>query len=95
MRAALRAGDSIYRVGGEEILVVLPGATKDDAVAIGERLRRAVAEGRPAGVPVTISVGVAVSRPGRLDTEEMVGLADAALYSAKAGGRDRVVVSAN
>jgi diguanylate cyclase (GGDEF)-like protein len=95
MRAVLRAGDSIYRVGGEEILVVLPGATKDDAVAIGERLRRSVAEGRPAGVPVTISVGVAVSRPGPLDTEEMVGLADAALYSAKAGGRDRVVVCAN
>jgi diguanylate cyclase (GGDEF)-like protein len=95
MRAVLRAGDSIYRVGGEEILVVLPGASKDDAVAIAERLRRAVRERRPVGVAVTISIGVAVSQPGPLDTEELVGLADAALYSAKAGGRDRVTVGAN
>jgi diguanylate cyclase (GGDEF)-like protein len=95
MRGALRAGDSIYRVGGEEILVVLPGATRADAVGIAERLRCAVKERRPAGVLVTISVGVAVSQPGPLDTDELVGLADAALYLAKAGGRDRVKVSAN
>lgn len=95
MRAALRSGDSIYRVGGEEILVVLPGATETDASGVAERLRRAVSERRPAGVRVTISVGVAVSRPGPIDTEELVGLADAALYSAKAAGRDRVMVSAN
>jgi diguanylate cyclase (GGDEF)-like protein len=95
MRSALRAGDSIYRIGGEEILVVLPGATEADAVGVAERLRRAVRERRPAGVPVTISVGVAVSKTGPLDTDELVGLADAALYSAKAAGRDRVMVSAN
>jgi diguanylate cyclase (GGDEF)-like protein len=95
MRAVLRAGDSIYRVGGEEILVVLPGASEADAVQIGERLRRAVRERRPVGVPVTISVGVAVSQPGPLDTDELVGLADEALYSAKAAGRDRVMVCAN
>lgn len=95
MRSALRAGDSIYRVGGEEILVVLPGASKSDAVEVGERLRWAVRQRRPAGVAVTISVGVAVSRPGALDTDELVGEADAALYSAKAGGRDQVYVGVN
>jgi diguanylate cyclase (GGDEF)-like protein len=95
MRAVLRAGDSIYRVGGEEILVVLPGATEADAVGIAERLRRAVRERRPVGVSVTISVGVAVSQSGPFDTDEMISLADAALYSAKAAGRDRVVVGAN
>lgn len=94
MRAVLRAGDSIYRVGGEEILVVLPGAAEDDAIEIAERLRCAVRERRPVGVSVTISVGVAVSRPGPLDTDELVSFADAALYSAKAAGRDRVVVGA-
>lgn len=94
MRAALRAGDSIYRVGGEEILVVLPGADQPHAVEIAERLRVAVRERRPVGVPVTVSVGVAVSRPGPLDTGELVDLADAALYEAKAGGRDRVAVGA-
>ena len=95
MRSALRAGDSIYRVGGEEILVVLPGATKSDAVGIAERLRQAVHDRRPAGVSVTLSIGVAVSRTGPLDTDELVGLADAALYSAKAEGRDRVSVGVN
>jgi diguanylate cyclase (GGDEF)-like protein len=95
MRSVLRAGDSIYRVGGEEILVVLPGATEADAVGVAERLRGAVRERRPAGVEVTISIGVAVSQQGPLDTEALAGLADSALYSAKAGGRDRVVVSVN
>jgi diguanylate cyclase (GGDEF)-like protein len=95
MRSALRAGDSIYRVGGEEILVVLPGATEVDAVGVAERLRKAVRQRRPVGVSVTISVGVAVSQPGQIDTDELVGQADTALYSAKAGGRDRVMVCAN
>jgi diguanylate cyclase (GGDEF)-like protein len=95
MRAVLRAGDSIYRVGGEEILVVLPGAGKDDAVSIAERLRRTVRDRRPAGVAVTLSIGVAVSQAGPIDTDEMVGLADAALYSAKAAGRDQVSLGAN
>jgi diguanylate cyclase (GGDEF)-like protein len=93
MRAALRAGDSIYRVGGEEILVVLPGAAEAGAVEIAERLRTTVRDRRPVGVPVTLSIGVAVSKPGPVDTDELVSCADTALYSAKSGGRDRVVVS--
>jgi diguanylate cyclase (GGDEF)-like protein len=95
MRAVLRAGDSIYRIGGEEILVVLPGAAKADAVGVAERLRRAVREQRPGGVEVTISVGVAVSQSGPLDASELIELADTALYSATAGGRDRVEVCVN
>jgi diguanylate cyclase (GGDEF)-like protein len=92
MRAVLRAGDSIYRVGGEEILVILPGADRDDAVEIAERLRHAVRERRPIGVPVTVSIGVAVSAPAGVDMDDLVKRADAALYAAKAGGRDMVVV---
>ncbi len=94
MRAVLRAGDSIYRIGGEEILVLLPGAGEGEALEISERLRCAVRERRPVGVMLTISIGVAVSREGPLDTDDLVGLADAALYAAKAAGRDRVVVGA-
>ena len=92
MRAALRAGDSIYRVGGEEILVMLPGASHADAVEIAERLRIEVRERQPVGVPVSLSIGVAVAEPGRVDTEELLSRADAALYAAKAGGRDLVFV---
>lgn len=93
MRSALRAGDSIYRIGGEEILVVLPGASKEDAVGVAERLRQAVRKRRPAGVEVTISVGAAVSGPPVVNTDDLVARADAALYSAKAGGRDQVFVA--
>ncbi len=90
MRAALRAGDSIYRVGGEEILVMLPGAGHEDALEIAERLRIAVRERRPVGVSVSLSIGVAVAEPGVVDTDDMLSRADAALYAAKAAGRDLV-----
>jgi diguanylate cyclase (GGDEF)-like protein len=92
MRAALRAGDSIYRVGGEEILVILPGAGHEDAIEIAERLRVAVRERRPVGVSVTVSIGVAVSKPDKVDTDDLIARADAALYAAKAGGRDTIRV---
>ena len=90
MRSSLRAGDSIYRVGGEEILVILPGASRTDAIKVAERLRQAVRARRPVGVRVTISIGAAVADPGPLDTDDLVARADAALYAAKAGGRDTV-----
>jgi diguanylate cyclase (GGDEF)-like protein len=92
MRSALRAGDSIYRVGGEEILVMLPGAGRDDALDIAERLRREVRERRPMEVEVSLSIGVAVAEPDRVDTDDLLARADAALYAAKAGGRDLVYV---
>ncbi|MFI5028159.1 MAG: diguanylate cyclase [Solirubrobacterales bacterium] len=95
MRSSLRAGDSIYRVGGEEILVVLPGATEHDAVDIAERLRLAVRDLRPVGLQMTISIGAAVSRPGGFDFNELVRRADEALYAAKANGRDAVFFGSN
>lgn len=90
MRSALRAGDSIYRVGGEEILVILPGAGREAALEIADRLRSEVRERRPVGVTVSVSIGVAVSEPDAVDTEDLLARADAALYAAKAGGRDLV-----
>jgi diguanylate cyclase (GGDEF)-like protein len=95
MRATLRAGDSIYRVGGEEILVILPGAGHEDACEIAERLRVAVREREPDGVPVSLSIGVAVAEPEVVDTEDLLARADAALYAAKAGGRDLVFVDSD
>jgi diguanylate cyclase (GGDEF)-like protein len=93
MRSVLRAGDSIYRVGGEEILVVLPGADEAAAVEIAERLCEAVRDRRPVGVAVSVSIGVAVSSPGAVDSDLLVASADEALYAAKTEGRDCVVVA--
>jgi diguanylate cyclase (GGDEF)-like protein len=92
MRAALRAGDTIYRVGGEEILVILPGADREGAIEIAERLREEVQDRRPIGVEVTVSIGIAVAEPEVVDTDDLIARADAALYAAKAGGRNRVFV---
>jgi diguanylate cyclase (GGDEF)-like protein len=89
IRKALRAFDLAYRIGGEEFLVLLPGATTADAAAIAETLRAAVADsGR-----VTISCGVASADGKGLDRTRLLADADEALYAAKARGRDQVVTA--
>jgi diguanylate cyclase (GGDEF)-like protein len=84
--------DFVGRYGGEEFLIVLPGASRLDAAIIGERLVKAMREYRFRGAyPVTISVGMA-TLPREDETCTWDGLmlrADAALYEAKDLGRDR------
>jgi len=92
-----RTGDSSYRFGGEEFLVVLPEQTLESASVAAERLRATV---EAMGVPyegyvppgtVTISAGVATLAPGEDKTPEtLIQEADMALYRAKELGRNRV-----
>jgi diguanylate cyclase (GGDEF)-like protein len=92
MRKELRAFDLAYRLGGEEFLVLLPGADLGQATAVAEQLREAV-EGETIGgeIDVTISCGVGASSPGsRFEYEAVFTAADAALYEAKRSGRNRV-----
>ncbi len=90
IRKHLRAFDLAYRLGGEEFLVVVPGATTRESADIAETLRSAI-EGAPiAGLAITMSFGVAASEPGTFDFETVFEAADAALYEAKAQGRNRV-----
>ena len=89
MRKQLRAFDLAYRVGGEEFLVLLPGATLAETEALAERLRAAVAEIPSAGLHVTMSFGVASATGGEGLADAMLR-ADSALYDAKGRGRDRV-----
>jgi diguanylate cyclase (GGDEF)-like protein len=92
MRKRLRAFDLAYRVGGEEFLVLLPGATAADAAAVAETLRQAVAaEPLAAGRRMTMSFGVSASGAGGgFDFDAVFAEADAALYEAKRSGRDAV-----
>lgn len=98
LASQLRRTDQIGRYGGEEFLVVAEVAVGEEPVALGERLRRAVERtvfDTDAGeLSVTISVGVAVAAPrGEETADELVRRADVALYEAKAGGRNRVVMA--
>ncbi len=92
MRKQLRAFDLAYRLGGEEFLVLLPGADIDQAAAMAEQLRHHIA-GQTVGdgQHVTMSFGVAASaHQTRFDYDTVFAQADYALYEAKRDGRDRV-----
>jgi len=93
IRTTVRGGDTAGRIGGEEFLVVMPGASREVALTVGERLRLAVALSgmRYAnGEPVTTSIGAAAVRVG--DTvETLLARADRGLYEAKRLGRNRLV----
>ena len=93
IRASLRTFDSAYRVGGEEFLVLLPDADTADALRVAERLFGAVRSEPCENQSLTVSIGVAATRPGeRFAYEDVFGRADAALYEAKRLGRDRICV---
>ncbi len=93
MRKQLRSFELIYRLGGEEFLIVLPGVDLDTGRILAERLREAVQEAHPAGVPVTISIGVSAASGEQVDYDTLFRAADAALYEAKRAGRNRVVAA--
>lgn len=96
MRRSLRTQDVVGRWGGEEFLVMLPGASREDATDVCNRLLASVRaplmidEGPE---QVTISMGVAVRTTPGEDVEDLQRRADRALYMAKGAGRDRVVVA--
>ena len=79
------------RYGGEEFAVILPGASSEAAHMIAERLRGGISGGAP--VRITASAGVATAVGAACDANALVAAADAALYDAKRGGRDQVVVA--
>jgi diguanylate cyclase (GGDEF)-like protein len=90
LRFSLRAADTPVRYGGEEFVVLAPETDLQQAMALAEKLRQAVAEHDfGLGRQVTISLGCAVNRPGE-PPDHFVGRADQALYEAKNTGRNRV-----
>jgi len=83
------------RLGGEEFACLLPNASPAEALARAEELRRTFAGVAVPELPslrVSVSIGIALARNGS-DFEMLMRRADAALYVAKHGGRDRVAVA--
>lgn len=98
MSGLVRAGDQVGRFGGEEFLVLLPGADVAAAMSVGSRIRAGIAAAPVASarvpIPVTCSVGIATAGlVGSTDPEVITHHADLALYRSKAAGRDRVTLA--
>lgn len=94
---SVRVSDLVVRYGGEEFVVIVSDVVSPDEVTIAERIRAGVErhtfniddKGNKFDLKKTASLGVAISQPG-ITLERLVGLADAELYKAKNGGRNRV-----
>ena len=93
IRGCVRVGDSVGRMGGDEMLILLPGVhTIDEVVVIAEKIRRCVAEpithfGRT--IQVTMSIGATLAEPDE-SVSVMTARADAAMYKSKRAGRNTI-----
>jgi diguanylate cyclase (GGDEF)-like protein len=95
LRAAVRPYDLVGRWGGEEFLLLLPGAPEEVVYTVAERVRAQVAAAElsiPDGgtVAIHVSIGVTSTADGAVTLEDLVAVADQALYVAKGAGRNRV-----
>ena len=90
MRGAVRSAELVYRLGGEEFLILLPGQDQAGAAAVAMRLIGEVEATPMAGLAVTLSAGVASAEAGELDYDALLRAADQALYAAKRAGRNQV-----
>ncbi|WP_380163350.1 diguanylate cyclase [Jannaschia sp. R86511] len=98
VRAVLREGDVLIRTGGEEFLVLMPGAGTDDVHRIGERMRQSVAAIRiphaDTCITVTASLGGASTTDTSIDSSDtLLARSDDALYVSKRSGRDRLTMA--
>jgi diguanylate cyclase (GGDEF)-like protein len=89
LSGALRRGDTLFRIGGDEFAALLVVAGRDEALEAGLRLRAAVAD---ADLGVTVSIGVAVPQDNEVDAS-LLARADRALYRVKDAGRDGVALA--
>lgn len=95
LRGSVRSREEVFRMGGEEFLLLLPGASRAVAAGRLEQIRRKISEAGSAlqvpGLQVTVSIGLAQWRPDQDDLAGLLRRADHAMYGAKRAGRDRVM----
>ncbi len=97
-KVSVRENDILARYGGEEFVIILPMTPLDGAQVVADRIRSAVADCRFLGdfnlpqVSITVSLGISTYTPAHAKSEVLLREADTALYRAKEGGRNQVVV---
>ncbi|HEY8533289.1 MAG TPA: diguanylate cyclase [Micromonospora sp.] len=89
LQSSLKGIGTVFRIGGEEFVAVLPGVDREYGTRIAEQLREVISTTPMADLSVTLSVGVAAAR-GHSDVSALLAEADAALYEAKSAGRNTV-----
>jgi diguanylate cyclase (GGDEF)-like protein len=93
LRSRLRASDTIGRIGGEELAIILPGISLEAAHTLLDQIRIAIGSGHftHAGkdISFTVSTGIAAMPDTRVSVDELLSVADAACYKAKTNGRNR------
>ena len=99
LRQSVRSSDIVARFGGEEFVVIMTSASKDQALSFGENLRKTIESttfkipGKDSPLPMTISGGVATYPRDGDTTADLLRVADKALYKAKQTGRNRIVLT--
>jgi len=93
LKRTSRGEDLVARFGGEEFVMLLPHCSVEDAARKAESLRHAIEQAEPAGIHVTISIGVAGTTPTVHSFDDLFSRADRALFAAKGKGRNAVVCS--
>src|SRR5262249_21870116 len=92
-RGLVRGSDIVCRLGGEEFAIIMPSCDVGDALGLARRLMERLAERAVAAAgPVTLSAGVAQGPRHAMNPRELVAFAEAAMMTAKADGKNRVVV---
>ena len=100
IRTLTRNVDLVARYGGEEIVVVVPEASLEEARVVAERIREKIGSTpfpvnrKARSIDVTVSIGVAARQGSDVSSSEIMKRADLALYSAKEQGRNRVIANA-
>lgn len=95
LRQSVRKGDAVARVGGDEFLVLLPGARTWEAVEVAERIRRAVGGICAEDQPVTVSMGVRRLSPQARTLEELLTATQSGLKISKSSGKNQVHIASS
>ena len=89
LQESARKGDQIGRYGGEEFIILLPGADEEGALGVMERIRQGLSQDSfPEGITITVSAGISIW--GGEDIDTLIAVTDKKMYKAKEAGKNAV-----